>query len=247
MTPSPVKLIGLTKKFGDFTALSSLDIEVEKGEITGLLGPNGAGKTTTIKLMTGLLKPTSGRVLIAGIDIADNPVEAKKKFALVPDAPFIYGKLTAWEFMFFIARLYNLSKDGLEDRVVEQLRTFNIYEVAHDLIDSFSHGMKQRLILATVMLRDPEIIILDEPMVGLDPEASRMVKNIFKELSERGKNIFLSTHTLSDATELCSKIAIISSGRLIAHGSYSELEKISGGEKSLEDIYLKITRDAGAS
>lgn len=240
----PVRLEGLSKIYGEFPALASLDLEVEKGNITGLLGPNGAGKTTTIKLITGLLKPSSGRVFISGIDISLNPVEAKRKFALVPDVPFIYGKLTAWEFMFFIARLYKLDKEGLRERIEAELKTFSILDVAHDLVDSFSHGMKQRLILSSVMLRDPEIIILDEPMVGLDPEASRMVKNIFRELSTKGKTIFLSTHTLSDATELCSKIAIISAGRLVAYGTYDELEKQSGGERNLEDIYIKITRDA---
>lgn len=237
-----IKIENLSKKFGDCPVLSNLSLDINEGEIFGLLGPNGAGKTTTIKLLTGLLKPTTGRVLIKGIDIQANPYEAKRKFALLPDVPYLYGKLTGWEFMKFITRIYKIEKEEIDEEIENQLLIFNIREVSHDLIDSYSHGMRQRLLLASVMLRNPDIIILDEPMVGLDPEAARMVKDIFKRLVLEKKTIFLSTHTLSDAEELCQKIAIIDKGTLIAHGSIDELkQKI--GSNNLEETYLSITKN----
>jgi ABC-2 type transport system ATP-binding protein len=255
MIKNALKIQNLSKKFGDFWAVKDLDLEVREGSIFGVLGPNGAGKTTTIKLITGLLKPTRGNIFVGDTEIQENPYEAKKKFSLLPDVPYLYEKLTGWEFMNFIIKIYNLNRTGITDEVDNQLNRFGLLEVAHDLIDSYSHGMRQRLLLASVMLRDPDIIILDEPMVGLDPEAARMVKNIFKELSKKKKTIFLSTHTLSDAQELCSEIAIINRGKLIASGNINELmdmaSKISGlkaaGDEeivSLEDIYLAITKNA---
>lgn len=255
MKTTAVKIENLSKKFGDLWALKDLSLDVKEGEMFGILGPNGAGKTTTIKLMAGLLRPTAGRVLIKGIDMQDNPYEAKRKFALLPDVPYLYEKLTGWEFMKFITRIYNIDKPDIDDRIDQQLKIFNIKEVAHDLIDSYSHGIRQRLLIASVMLRDPDIIMLDEPMVGLDPEAARMVKNIFKELIKKNKTIFLSTHTLTDAQELCREIAIINKGQLIAQGSIDDLKQIVCDIKkknnddtltsdSLEEIYLSITRNA---
>jgi ABC-2 type transport system ATP-binding protein len=242
-----IRIENMCKSFGETLALKNLDLEIAEGEIFGLLGPNGAGKTTTIKLVTGLLRPTSGNVFIKGINISQEPREAKKKLALVPDVPYLYKKLTGWEFMKFIARIYEIERRDIDAEIESQLGIFNIAQVAHDLIDSYSHGMRQRLLLASVMIRDPEIIVLDEPMVGLDPEAARMVKNMFKELSLRKKTIFLSTHTLSDAQELCGRIAIINKGELLALGSIEELKGIASRikgdltEANLENIYLSIT------
>lgn len=248
MTVSAVKVENLSKKFGDFWALKELSLDVKEGEIFGLLGPNGAGKTTTIKLLTGLLKPSEGKVFIKGIDLSVNPRQAKKKFALLPDVPYIYKKLTGWEFMKFITRIYEIKRENIDEEIDRQLEIFDIKSVAHDLTESYSHGMRQRLLLASVMIRDPDIIILDEPMVGLDPEAARMVKNMFKKLSNRKITFFLSTHTLTDAQELCSRIAIISKGQLLAQGTIEELRKMDRNKSdSLEDIYLSITRNAEIS
>lgn len=254
MKGTAVKIENLSKKFGDCLALKNLSLDVKEGEIFGILGPNGAGKTTTIKLMAGLLRPSAGRVLIKGIDVQKYPREAKRKFALLPDVPYLYEKLTGWEFMKFITKIYNIKEPDVDAQIDHQLQIFNIREVAHDLIDSYSHGIRQRLLLASVMLRDPDIIMLDEPMVGLDPEAARMVKNIFKELAGKKKTIFLSTHTLTDAQELCQRIAIIDKGLLIAHGSFDDLKQIVSDIKkktgddeltsdTLEEIYLSITRN----
>ncbi|MFH1415624.1 MAG: ABC transporter ATP-binding protein [Elusimicrobiota bacterium] len=251
-TPS-IKIENVSKRFGDCLALKDLNLEIFRGEIFGLLGPNGAGKTTSIKLVTGLLKPTCGRILIEGIDVQLDPLEAKKKFSLLPDVPYIYEKLTGWEFMKFITRIYRIDRSGIDDEINRQLLIFNLREIAHDLIDSYSHGLRQRLLLASVILRDPDIIILDEPMVGLDPEAARMVKDIFKKLAGENKTIFLSTHTLTDAEELCSRIAIINRGKLSVCGTIDELREVArkkdaaAGEDSpgdLESIYLSITKDA---
>lgn len=249
-----VKINNLSKYFGKFPALNNLNLEVNEGEIFGLLGPNGAGKTTTIKLMTGLLKPTNGNVLIKDIDIQVDPINAKKKFALLPDVPYLYEKLTGWEFMKFIAKVYALDRNDLDSDIEKQLKIFNVNEVSYDLIESYSHGLRQRLLLASVMLRDPEVIILDEPMVGLDPQAARMVKDIFKNLIKRKRTIFLSTHTLTDAQELCSRIAIIDKGKLLALGDIQQLKKIASDlneqeglsliSDDLEEIYLSITRNA---
>jgi len=247
-----VKTVSLGKTFGDFRALGNLNLDVYQGEIFGLLGPNGAGKTTTIRLITGLLRPSEGCVYVAGINTEENPVEAKKKFALLPDVPYLYKKLTGWEFMNFVARIYEIKKTDLKEEIDRILSVFNIKQVAHDLIDSYSHGMRQRLLLASVVLRDPDIIILDEPMVGLDPEAARMVKDMFKKMASESKTIFLSTHTLSDAQELCDRIAIINRGELLALGTFEELKNLAGEIKkkagasdrvpdTLEDVYLSIT------
>ncbi|MGM0442347.1 MAG: ABC transporter ATP-binding protein [Elusimicrobiota bacterium] len=242
-----IKIENLTKNFGDTTAVDDISITINQGEIFGMLGPNGAGKTTTIKLLTGLLQPDRGIIKIKGISMADNPQKAKQKFALLPDVPYVYKKLTGWEFMKFMTRIYRMDDENMDEIIDRELLRFSIKDVSHDLVESYSHGLKQRLLLASVMVRSPDIIILDEPMVGLDPEAARMVKNLFKELTEKDTTIFLSTHTLADAEELCDRIAIINKGTIIARGTIEELRKIASGKQgagdSLEDIYLSITRD----
>ncbi len=242
-----IKIENLTKNFGDTTAVNNISLNIRAGEIFGMLGPNGAGKTTTIKLLTGLLQPDHGRVMIKGISMTREPQRAKHKFALLPDVPYVYKKLTGWEFMKFMTRIYNLNDDNIEEVIERELIRFNIKDVSHDLVESYSHGLKQRLLLASVMVRSPEIIILDEPMVGLDPEAARMVKNLFKKLTQKDTTIFLSTHTLADAQELCDRIAIINKGKIIALGTIEELRKVASEKKypgdTLEDIYLAITRN----
>ncbi len=243
-TPGGVRIENLSKSYGDFKALSGLNLEAAAGEITGLLGPNGAGKTTTIKLIAGLLRPDTGRVFICGTDIEKEPERAKSRFALVPDVPYLYGKLTGSEFMQFMARIYGMDTRETAPEIEKQLRVFNILDVSDDLVDSYSHGMRQRLLLASVMMRDPEVIILDEPMVGLDPQASRMVRGMLKEAASRGRCVFLSTHSLHDAEELCGKIAVISRGRLAAFGTRKELRSAAGSGETLEDVYLSITSGA---
>jgi ABC-2 type transport system ATP-binding protein len=251
-----LKIENLKKSFGETVAVDSINLEVDEGTIFGVLGPNGAGKTTTIRMMAGLLKPDTGRILIGGEDIVKNPQEAKRKFALLPDVPYVYKKLTGWEFMKFIAGIYDINDNDIDNEIDKQLKIFSIDNVAYDLVESYSHGLRQRLLLASVMMRDPEIIILDEPMVGLDPEAARMVKDIFFKLKkEKKRTIFLSTHTLTDAHELCDRIAIINKGKIIAEGSFKELKKIAdkisadaGLPKTpghtLEEVYLQITRNS---
>ncbi len=255
MNDKALKIENIKKCFGDTVAVDRINLEVGGGNIFGILGPNGAGKTTTIKMMTGLLKPDCGRILVGGENIVENPREAKRKFALLPDVPYLYKKLTGWEFMKFIAGIYDLNNEGIDKEIDKQLKIFSIDNVACDLVESYSHGFRQRLLLASVMLRDPEIIILDEPMVGLDPEAARMVKDIFFELKDKkNRTIFLSTHTLTDAHELCDRIAIINKGKIIAEGSFEELKKIadkisaqaglpSTSGDTLEEVYLHITRN----
>ncbi|MEA3506634.1 MAG: ABC transporter ATP-binding protein [Elusimicrobiota bacterium] len=255
MTDKALKIENVKKCFGATAAVDTINLEVEKGTIFGILGPNGAGKTTTIRMMAGLLKPDCGRILIGGKDIVKNSRRAKRKFALIPDVPYIYKKVTGWEFMKFIAAIYDMDSENIDEEIDKQLKVFSVDNVACDLVESYSHGLRQRLLLASVMMRDPEIIILDEPMVGLDPEAARMVKDIFFKLrNEKSRTIFLSTHTLTDAHELCDRIAIITKGQIIAEGTFEELkavaDKISrqaglstAGAASLEEVYLQITRN----
>ncbi len=249
--PPAVEIINLFKSFGSTRALKGINLKLREKEIYGLLGPNGAGKTTLIRLMTGLLVPDRGKVLLKGRDIQKEPREAKKKFAFIPDRPFIYQKLTGREFMQFIAKLYEINFSGGAGSIDEHLDRMGLSGVAHQLIDSYSHGMKQRLLFASLAMRSPEIIILDEPMVGLDPQAVLTVRNMLKSLADAGSAIFLSTHTLSDAQKLCGVISIIDRGGIAASGSIKELDRIAsqirgrksedGISKNLEEIYLSIT------
>jgi ABC-2 type transport system ATP-binding protein len=237
-----IKTINLTKRFGRLTAVDNLNLEVKSGEIFGFLGPNGAGKTTTFKLIVGLLQPTSGTVTIGGHDILKDPIKAKSIVGFIPDQPFIYPKLSGTEYLRFICGLYGLDHQDGEQRIPELLELFELSEWGSELVESYSHGMRQRLVMASALIHKPRVIVIDEPMVGLDPRGARMVKEIFREMSREGVSIFLSTHTLEVAEQMSDRIGIIQEGRLIAVGTMPELRQLSGVEgKHLESIFLKLT------
>jgi len=242
-----IKTLNLTKRFGHLTAVDNLNLEIPAGEIFGFLGPNGAGKTTTIRILTGLLKPTSGQALVGGYNIQKEPEKAKKIIGLVPDQPFLYQKLTGGEFLNFVADLYEVPLEVKKRRIPELLSLFEINEWKDVLIEECSHGMQRKLVMASVLLHNPKVIFLDEPLVGLDPKAARLVKRIFQELSQRKVTIFMSTHTLEIAEKLCHHIGIIQEGRLVALGTNEDLRRKAeregkiAGRGGLEDIFLQLT------
>jgi ABC-2 type transport system ATP-binding protein len=237
-----ILLENVTKKYGEYTAVSNLNLDIAKGEIFGFIGPNGAGKTTTIKVMGGIMEPTSGSVRIGGINIKDEPEKAKMKIGFIPDRPYLYEKLTGREFLRFIANLYGVDDKLFAEKSEQKLAMFSLLDWADELIESYSHGMKQRLIMAAALLHEPEVIIVDEPMVGLDPVAVKMVKVLFRELAGRGMTIFMSTHTLKVAEDVCDRIGIINKGILIASGTPSELrEKTDLIGADFEDVFIKLT------
>ena len=239
-----IRLNKLTKKFSKVTAVDTITLNVHEREIFGFLGPNGAGKTTTIRMMAGLIKPTEGEVFIDGLSMQKNPAEDKRLCGFIPDRPFLYGKLSGREFMRFIGRLYDVSADEAEQRIEQLFALFNITGYGDELIEGYSHGMKQRLVMASSLMHRPKVIIVDEPMVGLDPKGARLVKKIFRQLCDNGATIFMSTHTMEVAEEMCDRIGIIQDGRVIAVGSMKELKEQTGGEtEGLETIFLKLTGD----
>jgi ABC-2 type transport system ATP-binding protein len=239
-----IKLSDLTKDYGTTVAVNRINLNIPAGEIYGFIGPNGAGKTTTIRMMGGVLAPTSGSIFIGGLDLAEKPVESKKMIGFVPDRPFLYQKLTGMEFMNFSADLYNVDPGLFPEKAKQLLQQFALLHWADELIEAYSHGMKQRLIIASALLHDPQILIIDEPMVGLDPEAVHMVKDIFKSLAANQTTIFISTHTLSIAEDLCHRIGLIHKGMLLAEGSLDELKQIAKlGQAKLEEVFLTIIKE----
>jgi ABC-2 type transport system ATP-binding protein len=240
-----IELEGLTKKFGSFYAVRDLSLKVRPGEILGFLGPNGAGKTTTIRMMAGLMKPTSGRILLDGKDVFRKPDEAKAILGYIPDRPYLYEKLTGGEFLEFIAGLHQLRReDGWEERSQGLLEYFDLLPWRRELIESYSHGMRQRLIIIAALLHRPKVLVVDEPVVGLDPRGVRLVKSLFRNLVNDGMTLFLSTHILGIAEELCPRIGIIHEGQLLALGSMSELrEQAQSRDERLEPIFLKLTHE----
>ncbi len=236
----------LVKTFGAFTAVDGVNLDVQPGEIHGFLGPNGAGKTTTMRIIAGLLKPTSGRVLVNGHDLAAEPEAAKASLGFIPDRPFIYEKLTAGEFLRFHAGLFGLSGNGTRERIAEMLGLFELSRWENELVESFSHGMKQRLVMSAAFLHRPRAVVVDEPMVGLDPRGARLIKTVFRRMSEHGVAILMSTHTLEVAEEMCDRISIILKGRIIARGTVAELRQLAGGEDDeLTAVFLKLTGGSG--
>ena len=236
----------LVKRYGSFTAVDDVSLDVAPGEIHGFLGPNGAGKTTTIRIIAGLLAPTAGRVLVNNHDLALEPEAAKASLGFIPDRPFIYEKLTAGEFLRFHAGLYGLADTGLDTRIGEMLDLFELGRWRHELIESFSHGMKQRLVMSAAFLHRPRAVLVDEPMVGLDPRGARLIKDVFRAMSARGVAILMSTHTLEVAQEMCDRISIIQKGRIIAHGTVDELRALAGGDDAqLTPVFLKLTGGSG--
>jgi ABC-2 type transport system ATP-binding protein len=236
----------LVKRYGSFTAVDGVSLEVAKGEIHGFLGPNGAGKTTTIRMIAGLLKPTRGQIVIDGHDLAREPEAAKSALGFIPDRPFLYEKLTAGEFLRFHGGLYGLEAEAVQGRLLELLDLFELRPWEGELIESFSHGMKQRLVLCAAFLHRPRAILVDEPMVGLDPRGARLIKEVFRVMSRKGVAILMSTHTLEVAQEMCDRISIIQGGRIIARGTVDELRLLAGGEAELlTPVFLKLTGGGG--
>jgi len=240
-----IELKGITKIYSDFCAVDNLNLSVRKGEIYGFLGPNGAGKTTTIKIITGVLQPTAGTVSIGGLDMQKQPEAAKRKIGFIPDRPYLYEKLTGMEFLKFTADLYSVPDEIYRKKAQKNLEMFSLADWSDELIESYSHGMKQRLIMSAALLHDPEVIIVDEPMVGLDPAAILMVKEIFQKLSRQGVSVFMSTHTLTIAEETCDRIGIIHRGRLIASGTTADLQReAKTTDADLEKVFLNLTNTA---
>jgi ABC-2 type transport system ATP-binding protein len=242
-----IRLENLSKNYGRVAAVDSLNLEVRPGEIFGFLGPNGAGKTTTIRVMMGILKPTSGRVTLGGYDAELEPEKAKAITGFVPDRPYIYEKLSGSEFLKFVGSLHRVDSELLNQRILELLEHFELSEWKDELIEGYSHGMKQRLVLCASLIHQPKILIVDEPMVGIDPKGARTLKNLFVSLSKSGTTIFLSTHSISVAEEICQRVGIIHKGKLIASGTMADLYRLAKvQEERLESAFLELTRD-GAS
>ena len=227
----------LTKNYGDFTAVNDLSLSVSRGEIFGFLGPNGAGKTTTIRIIAGLSLPTSGDVHVNGIDVIADPVKAKALMGYVPDRPYLYEKLTGRELLEFVVNLYGMQWRDCEPLANELLKYFDLQDWAGSRIESYSHGMKQKIVIISALVHQPQVLIIDEPMVGLDALAQRQVRQLMRKLADEGKTIFLTTHTLSIAEAVCDRVAIIHRGKIIATGPTAELKK----DRALEDIFLELT------
>jgi ABC-2 type transport system ATP-binding protein len=235
---------GLEKSYGKFQALHPLNLHVKAGEVFGFLGPNGAGQTTTIRLLSGILPPTRGRVVIDGVDMREDPVTAKARIGYIPDRPYLYEKLTAREFLQFIGGLYGMDAATIREKGDRLLDDNSLMEFADRLIEGYSHGMKQRLVLSAAQLHDPRLLIVDEPMVGLDPRGHRQIKDVFRSIAAAGRTVFLSTHSLDVAQEVCDRLAIINRGRIVAQGTYEELRDRSRMESAdLEEVFLHILEE----
>jgi ABC-2 type transport system ATP-binding protein len=235
----------LVKRYGEKIAVNNVSFDVQAGEVFGFLGPNGAGKTTTIKMIVGLLQPTSGTVKVAGYDVQAQALMAKASSGYVPDTPNLYAKLTGRELLRFVGDLYNLDQTRMAQRADELLRVLDLNEAADNTVDSYSHGMQQKASLAAALMHDPKVLVLDEPTVGLDPKSARLIKDILRQMADRGAAVFLSTHILEIAERMCDRIGIINKGELVAVGSMDELRSLGkAGEVSLEDIFLGLTGGA---
>lgn len=245
MTTTPlIELHDLCKNYGAKTAVDHINLDVPGGEVFGFLGPNGAGKTTTIKMIVGLLQPTSGAVKVAGYDMQEEPLRAKSASGYVPDTPNLYPKLSPRELLRFVGDLYAMDPQQINHRIEELLRLFSLDEVGDDLIDSYSHGMQQKTSLAAALLHDPKVLVLDEPTVGLDPKSARLIKDVLRQFADRGSAVFVTTHILEIAERMCDRVGIIHEGSLIAAGTMDELRDMGRGETSLEDIFLSLTGGA---
>lgn len=240
-----IELYSVTKCFQNVVAVDELSLKVEKGSLFGFLGPNGAGKTTTIKMILGLMKPTKGKIMVAGMDVLERGSEVKRHIGYIPDRPYLYEKLTGDEFLYFTAKLFDLDNSReIKDKIDFYLELFSLSEWRNELIENYSHGMKQRLIITSVLMRDPEIIVVDEPMVGLDPIAVKLVKEILKSMASSGKTVFMSTHSIYIAEEICSEIGVINKGKLILKDSTDKIIQNFREMKTLEEIFIKLTLES---
>jgi len=238
-----IELSHLVKKFGDLVAVNGITLTVPRGEFFAMLGPNAAGKTTTLKILAGLMKPTSGSAKVCGFDVQSHPLEARRRIAYVPDFPFLYDKLTAWEFFRFTGQLFRMEDAKIEANAQGLIARFHLDDFVHVPLEGLSHGTRQRVAIASALLHDPEVFVIDEPMVGLDPQHARVVKDVLRERADAGVTVLVSTHQLSVAEEMADRIGIIHNGRLIAAGTRDELRQQSGASGALEEIFLTLTAD----
>jgi ABC-2 type transport system ATP-binding protein len=243
-----IRIEQLEKRYGSFQALHPLDLHVRKGEVFGFLGPNGAGKTTTIRLLAGVLPPTAGRITIDGYDLLNDTVRAQQRVGFIPDRPYLHEKLTGFEFLEFVAGIYGLPSERVRVEGRRLLEQYELGPFGDRLIEGYSHGMKQRLVLCATLLHEPRLMIVDEPMVGLDPHGARQIKDVFRTIADSGRTVFLSTHTLDVAEEVCDRIGIINKGRLVALGTMAELRaSAKAGDDDLEAVFLTVVEEAGRS
>ncbi len=240
-----IRVESLTKTYGKFVAVDNINLHVPRGTMFGFVGPNGAGKTTTLRIIAGIMRPTAGRIWLGSDDVVADPMAAKARLGFIPDRPFLYEKLTGAEFLRFVAGLYRQDGEVVEKRIDELLDVFELSQWKHELIESYSHGMRQKLIISSALIHRPECIVVDEPMVGLDPKAARLLKDIFRQFVDRGGTVLMSTHTLEIAETMCDRIAIIQAGKIVAQGTMAELrEQTAAGDASLEELFLKLTGGA---
>lgn len=238
-----IQAISKTYRGSQVKAVDSLDLQVQKGEIFGFLGPNGAGKTTTIKAVVGLLRPDTGHIVVDGVDVWASPIAAKRRIGFVPDTPELYDKLTGREYLSFVADVFEVPPAERDRRAGELLEMFALSDALQDLIQSYSHGMKQKLAVTAALMHRPPLLILDEPLTGLDPRSSHLFKEMMRRHCDEGKSVFFSTHVLEVAERLCDRIGIINRGRLVAVGTMDNLRQQAAGESSLESIFLELTRE----
>ena len=237
-----ITLEHVTKKYGSFLAVNDISLEINSGEIFAFLGVNGAGKTTSIRMMTGILRPTSGNIFLGGYNLLTEPLKAKSIVGYVPDRPNLYPKLTGREFLYFICDLYSMGTKEADRRIDEVLEEYRLIEWQDELIESFSHGMKQRLATCAALVHNPKVLIVDEPMVGLDPHGAKMLKEAFKRYASEGMTVFLSTHSLNVAEEVADRMAIIQKGSILTAGTLSEIrDKTGKQDKGLEHLFLELT------
>ena len=241
-----IEIREVSKRFGPTLAVDRLTLKIGRGELLAFLGPNGAGKTTTIKMLCGLLRPTSGTIRVGGFDLVDKGLEARRLMGYVPDEPYLYDKLTGREFLRFVGEMYGMDTDDLNRRIEEMVDRFEMWDYGDDLCEHYSHGMKQRAVFAAALLHEPEVLVLDEPMVGLDPRSARLAKDLLRAKADGGMTIFMSTHTLAVAEELADRIGIVDHGRLAHCGTLEELRRDLRMDGRLEDLFLRVTAEADA-